>query len=183
MTRWQAKEKGGYRGLPWSPAETPLDFRGHPVHPPLFRQGALWPKTYLICQSSWEGGSPLPTAFAFKQLFLIANWNLQTAVWVLCISSFPPWRQEISCQHTPNRNSSQHTEPVPVVTFGEETDTEERGSMWILALLIIWMVSTIRNFHVLLTLKLITTLNTNPQCTKKKKWFLDLRQVFLCSPG
>lgn len=130
----------------------PLDFRGHLFHPPVFRHGALWPNPHLIFKSSWEGGSPLPTAFALKQLFFISNWNLQTAVCVLYVSSFPPWRQEFSCQHITDRHSSQHTQPVPVVTFGEEADIEGRVfvSKCILDLSAICIAFTRRNFHALL---------------------------------
>ena len=68
----------GWGGPSLSPTETWLDFRGQLVHPSVFSQGVLGQKTYIFFKSSWEGSSSLPTAFAFNQLFLISNWNLQS---------------------------------------------------------------------------------------------------------
>lgn len=67
IARGQVKEKGYYRGLPWggpslSPIVVWLDFIGHLIHPPVFSQGVLCPKTYVFFKSSWEGSFPLPAA-------------------------------------------------------------------------------------------------------------------------
>lgn len=45
-----------------SPIVVWLDFIGHLIHPPVFSQGVLCPKTYVFFKSSWEGSFPLPAA-------------------------------------------------------------------------------------------------------------------------